>query len=88
MPERRRADMLHWFAYQPEGVLKPIRMPCSAALTLAYDLTGDPLYALAHRPGGGRIPRAGGGRTPGSGRPSSRERVRAPAESCGLCPRR
>lgn len=54
-PERRerrwpgvgmRNDMLYWGVWNPEdGAVTPTREPSTAALTLAYQLTGDTAYA-------------------------------------------
>ncbi|MEM7030708.1 MAG: hypothetical protein AAF629_14170 [Chloroflexota bacterium] len=41
----RRADMLHWYVRQDDETLAKFRMPSVMALVLAFDLTGDPIYA-------------------------------------------
>ena len=41
----RRKDMLHWAEWHEDGSTRPTREPCTAALTLAYRMTGDAGYA-------------------------------------------
>ena len=41
----RRSDMIHWAEWQEAGSATPTREPCTAALTLAYQMTADPAYA-------------------------------------------
>ena len=41
----RRSDMIHWAEWHEDGSTTPTREPCTAALTLAYQITGDPRYA-------------------------------------------
>ena len=41
----RRKDMIHWAECHEDGSTRPMREPCTAALTLAYRMTGDAVYA-------------------------------------------
>ena len=41
----RRKDMIHWAEWHEDGTTRPTREPCTAALTLAYQVTGDAGYA-------------------------------------------
>ena len=41
----RRADMIHWAEWHDDGSTTPSREPSTAALTLAYQITGDASYA-------------------------------------------
>jgi hypothetical protein len=41
----KRADMTFWGVWQPDGSAKPTQEPSTSALTLAYQLTGDPDFA-------------------------------------------
>lgn len=41
----KRADMIYWGYWSEDGSATPYREPCTATLTLAYQLTGDPVYA-------------------------------------------
>ncbi|MBI1929699.1 hypothetical protein HYR99_36305, partial [Candidatus Poribacteria bacterium] len=42
----RRSDMAYWGAWSDDGSVKPIREPSTAALTLAYQVTGDAEFAM------------------------------------------
>ena len=42
----KRADMAYWGEWSDDGSVKPIREPSTATLTLAYQVTGDPVYAM------------------------------------------
>ena len=41
----KRADMARWGEWSEDGIIKPIREPSPATLTLAFQVTGDPVYA-------------------------------------------
>ncbi|MAF11111.1 hypothetical protein CMK11_11735 [Candidatus Poribacteria bacterium] len=41
----RRNDMIHWGRRSAEGVITPADDPCTAALALAYQVSGDDAYA-------------------------------------------
>ena len=41
----RRKDMIHWAEWHEDGSTRPTRAPCTAALTLAYRMTGNADYA-------------------------------------------
>ena len=41
----RRNDMIHWAEWHADGSTTPTREPSTAALTLAYQVTGDAGYA-------------------------------------------
>lgn len=41
----RRNDMIYWGEWSDDGSVKPIKEPSTAALTLAYQLTGEVKYA-------------------------------------------
>ena len=41
----RRNDMIHWTEWHEDGSTRPTRAPCTAALTLAYRMTGNADYA-------------------------------------------
>ena len=41
----RRNDMIHWAEWHDDGSTSPSREPSTAALTLAYQVTGDAGYA-------------------------------------------
>jgi nitrite reductase/ring-hydroxylating ferredoxin subunit len=41
----RRKDMIHWAEWHEDGTTRPTREPCTAALTLAYRMTGDAGHA-------------------------------------------
>ncbi len=41
----KRRDMIHWGVWSEDGTLQPSREPSTAALTLAYQLTGDVAFA-------------------------------------------
>ncbi|MBD3180783.1 hypothetical protein GF312_00725 [Candidatus Poribacteria bacterium] len=41
----RRNDMIYWGEWSDDGSVKPIKEPSTAALTLAYQMTGDVDYA-------------------------------------------
>ena len=41
----RRGDMIHWAEWHDDGSTTPTREPSTAALTLAYQITGDAGYA-------------------------------------------
>jgi hypothetical protein len=41
----RRNDMIYWGEWSDDGYVKPIQEPSTAALTLAYQLTGDVDFA-------------------------------------------
>jgi hypothetical protein len=41
----RRSDMIYWGAWSDDGSVKPVQEPSTAALTLAYQLTGDVDFA-------------------------------------------
>ena len=41
----RRKDMIHWAEWHEDGSTRPTRAPCTAALTLAYRITGNADYA-------------------------------------------
>ena len=41
----RRNDMIHWAEWLDDGTTTPTREPSTAALTLAYQITGDAGYA-------------------------------------------
>ncbi len=41
----RRKDMIHWGEWSDDGSVKPIQEPSTAALTLAYQLTGEVEFA-------------------------------------------
>lgn len=41
----KRSDMAYWGEWSDDGSVKPIREPSTATLTLAYQLTGDVVYA-------------------------------------------
>ena len=42
----KRADMAYWGEWSDDGSVKPIREPSTATLTLAYQVTGDRMYAM------------------------------------------
>jgi hypothetical protein len=42
----RRADMVYWGEWSGDGSVRPIREPSTAALTLAYQITGDAQFAM------------------------------------------
>ncbi len=42
----KRADMAYWGEWSNDGSVKPIREPSTATLTLAYQVTGEIIYAL------------------------------------------
>ena len=41
----KRADMARWGEWLEDGIIKPIREPSPATLTLAFQVTGDLVYA-------------------------------------------
>ncbi len=41
----KRADMVRWGEWSENGIIKPIQEPSPATLTLAFQVTGDPVYA-------------------------------------------
>ncbi|MGA1198788.1 MAG: hypothetical protein ACO36I_20040, partial [Candidatus Latescibacterota bacterium] len=41
----KRNDMTYWGMWGADGSVTPTKEPCTAALTLAYQLTGKPIYA-------------------------------------------
>ena len=41
----RRADMAYWGEWSDDGSVQPIREPSTAAMTLAYQLSGNPEFA-------------------------------------------
>lgn len=41
----KRSDMVYWGIWSEDGSVQPIREPSTAALTLAYQISGDPCYA-------------------------------------------
>jgi hypothetical protein len=41
----RRNDMIYWGVWSEDGVVHPVREPSTAALTLAYQMTGDVAFA-------------------------------------------
>lgn len=41
----KRNDMTYWGTWGADGSVTPTTEPCTAALTLAYQLTGNPIYA-------------------------------------------
>jgi hypothetical protein len=41
----RRSDMIYWGEWSDDGSVKPVQEPSTAALTLAYQLTGEVDYA-------------------------------------------
>ena len=42
----RRADMAYWGEWSNDGSVQPIREPSTAAMTLAYQITGNPEFAI------------------------------------------
>ncbi len=42
----RRADMAYWGEWSDDGSVQPIREPSTAAMTLAYQITGNPEFAI------------------------------------------
>ena len=42
----KRADMAYWGEWSDDGSVKPIQEPSTATLTLAYQVTGEIVYAL------------------------------------------
>ena len=42
----KRADMAYWGEWLDDGSVKPIQEPSTATLTLAYQVTGDIVYAM------------------------------------------
>ena len=42
----RRADMAYWGEWSDDGSAQPIREPSTAAMTLAYQITGNPEFAI------------------------------------------
>ncbi len=42
----RRADMAYWGEWSDDGSVQPIREPSTAAMTLAYQITGSPEFAM------------------------------------------
>ena len=42
----RRADMAYWGEWSDDGSVQPIREPSTAAMTLAYQLSGNPEFAM------------------------------------------
>ena len=42
----RRADMAYWGEWSDDGSVQPTREPSTAAMTLAYQITGNPGFAL------------------------------------------
>ena len=42
----RRRDMVYWGEWSGDGSVKPIQEPSTAALTLAYQVTGNPEFAM------------------------------------------
>ncbi len=42
----RRSDMAYWGEWSDDGSVRPIREPSTAALTLAYQVTGNPEFAM------------------------------------------
>lgn len=41
----KRSDMVYWGRWSEEGSVRPIQEPCTAALTLAYHMTGEVAFA-------------------------------------------
>ena len=41
----KRADMVRWGEWTEDGIIKPIQEPSPATFTLAFQVTGNPLYA-------------------------------------------
>ncbi|HOX36393.1 MAG TPA: hypothetical protein PL033_00275 [Candidatus Brocadiia bacterium] len=41
----RRKDMIHWGYWNRDGSVRPYRQPCTPALTLAFQITGDERFA-------------------------------------------
>lgn len=41
----KRRDMLYWGHWRADGIVEPSRQPCTATLTLAYQLSGEVDYA-------------------------------------------
>ena len=42
----RRSDMAYWGEWSDDGSVQPIREPSTATLTLAYQITGNPAFAM------------------------------------------
>ncbi len=42
----RRSDMAYWGEWSDDGSVQPIREPSTAAMTLAYQIAGDPAFAV------------------------------------------
>ena len=42
----RRSDMAYWGEWSDDGSVQPIREPSTATLTLAYQITGNPEFAM------------------------------------------
>ena len=42
----KRADMAYWGEWSDDGSVKPIQEPSTATLTLAYQVTGETVYAM------------------------------------------
>ncbi|MCY4554288.1 MAG: hypothetical protein OXC79_11510 [Candidatus Poribacteria bacterium] len=42
----KRADMAYWGEWSDDGSVKPIQEPSTATLTLAYQVTGEVVYAM------------------------------------------
>ena len=42
----KRSDMAYWGEWSDDGSVKPIQEPSTATLTLAYQVTGEPVYAM------------------------------------------
>ena len=42
----KRNDMIYWAEWRGDGSAQPLREPSSAAFALAYQMTGEPKYAL------------------------------------------
>ena len=42
----KRADMAYWGEWSDDGSVKPIQEPSTATMTLAYQVTGEVIYAM------------------------------------------